>query len=148
MEAHLREAEAVARTLGDQRRLGTILQFGVMPRMNAGRYAEALQCGRDALSIGAELGDRSIEAPSLYGVGMVHTARGELREAVDVLERSMELVQGDLLYERLGQSALPSVFARCVTSPTPCLSSAGSTKQSRTPARLSASQRPSLIPSA
>ena len=112
MEDHLREAEAVARALGDQRRLGTVLQLIVMPRMNAGRYEEALRCGRDALAIATALGDRSIEVSSLGVLGMVHDVRGEFREAVDVLERNVGLLQGDLVYDRLGQATSPSVLTR------------------------------------
>jgi len=112
MEACLREAEAVARSLGDQRRLGTVLELLVMPRMNAGRYEEALRCGRDALAIATALGDRSLEVSSLGVLGMVHDVRGEFREAVDVLERNVTLFRGDLVYERLGQAAFPSVLTR------------------------------------
>jgi tetratricopeptide (TPR) repeat protein len=108
----LQEAEAVARRLGDQRRLGIALSLAVMPRLNAGRYEEALRSGGDALAIAGALDDRSIEAPTLSALGMVHAARGEFHEAIEALERNVALLQGGLLYERLGQGAVPSVFAR------------------------------------
>lgn len=81
-----------------------------MPRLNAGRYEEALRCGRDALAIATALGDRSIEVSSLAVLGMVHVARGEFREATELLERNVALFQRDLRYERLGQGTLPSVL--------------------------------------
>jgi tetratricopeptide (TPR) repeat protein len=108
----LQEAEAIARRLEDQRRLGVALNLAVMPQLNAGRYEDALRSGREALVIGGALGDRSIEAPSLSALGMVHAARGEFLEALEALERNVALLQGGLLYERLGQGAVPSVFAR------------------------------------
>lgn len=109
----LGEAERIARALGDQRRLGIVLQLSVMPHVSAGHYEEALRCGRDALAIGAALADPAIEAPSLGALGMVHTARGELREAVEVLERNVKLLEGDLVYERFGQAVIPSAYAWC-----------------------------------
>jgi DNA-binding SARP family transcriptional activator len=108
----LAEAEGIARRLGDRRRLGIALNLAVMPMLNAGRYDEALRSGREALAIGGALGDLSIEAPSLSALGMVHAARGELHRALEALERNVALLKGDLLYERLGQGAIPSVFAR------------------------------------
>jgi DNA-binding SARP family transcriptional activator len=112
MEGYLREAEATARTLGDQRRLATILGLSVMPLLNTGRYEEAVQYGRDGLAIATGLGDRKIEASILPMLAMVLAARGEFREAIELLERDVSLLQGDLLYERLGQGAFGSVFAR------------------------------------
>jgi DNA-binding SARP family transcriptional activator len=108
----LAEAEVIARRLGDQRRLGIALNLAVMPMLNAGRYDDALRSGREALAIGGALGDPSIEAPSLSALGMVHAARGEFHQALEALERNVALLKGDLLYERLGQGAIPSVFAR------------------------------------
>src|SRR5205085_963115 len=73
---------------------------------------EALRCGHDALAIAIALGDRSIEVSSLAALGMVHDVRGEFREALDVLEQNVGLLQGDLVYERFGQGTSPSVLSR------------------------------------
>ena len=51
MGEHLHEAEALARRLGDQRRLGRITTFMVIQRLATGDYAEAIGFGQEALTI-------------------------------------------------------------------------------------------------
>jgi DNA-binding SARP family transcriptional activator len=61
MGERLREAEVLARAIGDQRRLARIATFMVDECMITGDYDEAIRFGREALSIARTLGDRSIE---------------------------------------------------------------------------------------
>ena len=61
MQDYLQEAEALARSLGDQRRLGQIATNMAVQHINAGDYSEALSSGREALAIGEALGDHFIE---------------------------------------------------------------------------------------
>jgi len=112
MEHHLREAEALARALGDQRRLALALGGMVMPRMNMGDWDEAQRSGREALAIAEALGDRPIEMRTTYLLGMVHDAKGEFSEAATLLERIVPLLEGDLLYERFGDTSIVSVGSR------------------------------------
>src|SRR5205814_1235867 len=51
MGEHLHEAEVLARTLGDQHRLGRIATFMVVQCLNTGDYNEAVRFGQEALSI-------------------------------------------------------------------------------------------------
>jgi tetratricopeptide (TPR) repeat protein len=101
MGEHLHEAEALARRLGDQRRLGRITTFMVIQCLATGDYAEAISFGREALTIARALGDRSIEVPATTFLGMTHLARGDFREAIDLFEWNAAL-EGDLRYERFG----------------------------------------------
>src|SRR5262249_13198204 len=98
---HLREAEALARRFGDQRRLRRIASFMVIEYLVTGDYAEAARFGQEALSFGRALGDRLIEGIATTNLGITHAARGEFREAVNLLERNVAL-PGDRRYERFG----------------------------------------------
>ena len=71
MREHLDAAEQLARTLGDQRRLGRIAALMVPRCLNSGDYAEAIRFGQEALGIAQALGDRSVEvvATSFLGGG-------------------------------------------------------------------------------
>jgi class 3 adenylate cyclase/tetratricopeptide (TPR) repeat protein len=91
MGEHLHEAEALARTLGDQRRLGYIAAFRVVQCRLCGDYDESVRFGREALGIARTLGDRSIEALAAYFLGVTHATRGEFSDAVTFLDRSIEL---------------------------------------------------------
>jgi class 3 adenylate cyclase/tetratricopeptide (TPR) repeat protein len=101
MGEHLHEAEALARRLGDQRRLGRITTFMVIQRLATGDYAEAIEFGQEALTIARDLDDRPIEVSATTFLGMTHLARGDFREAIALLERNVAL-EGDLRYERFG----------------------------------------------
>ncbi len=119
MGEHLLEAEALARTLGDQHRLGRIATFMVFRCLVSGDYDKAVRFGQEALSIGRTLGDRSIEVVATSFLGMTHAARGESSDAAALLERNVAL-EGDLRYERFGapviQSALSGAFLADVLS--------------------------------
>ena len=113
MESHLQEAEALARSLGDQRRLGELSARMAVQRVNAGDYSGALTSAREALAIAEALGDRSIEARALSQLGAVHNVRGEFREAVAFLERIVARLEGDLLLERVEEATVQlATFSR------------------------------------
>jgi tetratricopeptide (TPR) repeat protein len=110
MGEHLHEAEALARTLGDQHRLGRIANFMVVQCLTAGDYDEALRFGQEALTIGRTLGDRSIEVVATSFLGRTHTVRGEFGDAAALLERNVAL-EGDLRYERFGGPIIQSAYS-------------------------------------
>jgi len=75
--------------------------------LTTGDYAEAVRFGQEALSFARALGDRSIEVDATTRLGIAHAVRGELREAVTLLERNVAL-EGDLRYERFGAATIQS----------------------------------------
>jgi tetratricopeptide (TPR) repeat protein len=107
---HLREAEALARRLGDQHRLGRIATFMVTQCLTTGDYDDAVRFGQEALSIARTLGDRSIEVVATTFLGMTHAARGELSDAATFLERNVAL-EGDLRDERFGGPIIASAVS-------------------------------------
>ena len=106
----LREAEGLARTLGDQRRLARIAPFMASQCLITGDYDDAVRFGQEALSIARTLDDRSIEVVATSFLGMTHAARGEFSDAVTFLERNVAL-EGDLRYERFGAPAIHSAVS-------------------------------------
>jgi tetratricopeptide (TPR) repeat protein len=111
MGAHLRTAEGLARALGDQQRLARIATFMVIQSLGGGEYDAAARFGREALGIGQALDDRSISVVATSFLGMVYVTRGELGDAVALLERNLTL-DGDLHYERFGAPVIQSVLSR------------------------------------
>jgi tetratricopeptide (TPR) repeat protein len=103
----LHEAEALARTLGDQHRLARIATFMVIQCLTTGDYDDALRFGQEALSIARTLGDRSIEVVATSFLGYTHGARGEFSAAATFFERNVGL-EGDLRYERFGAPNIQS----------------------------------------
>src|SRR5713101_2659674 len=110
MGEHLHEAEVLARTLGDQHRLGRIATFMVIQCLVTGDYDKAVRFGQEALSIARTLGDRSIEVVATSFLGRTHAARGEFSDAAIFLERNVAL-EGDLRYERFGAPGIQSAIS-------------------------------------
>src|SRR5262249_3603699 len=102
---HLQAAEVLARSLGDQHRLGRIAAFMSYQWRVAGDYDAALKFGREALTIAHTLGDRSIEVLATFYLGDMHSVQGEYSEAAKLLERNIGL-EGKLLAERFGTTQI------------------------------------------
>jgi tetratricopeptide (TPR) repeat protein len=107
---HLREAEVLARALGDQHRLAQIATFMVIQCLTAGDYDEAIRFGQEALSIGRTRGDRPIEVVATSFLAQTHVARGEFSNAATLFERNIAL-EGDLRSERFGAAAIQSAYS-------------------------------------
>jgi len=110
MGEHLREAERLARMLGDQHRLGLITNFMVSQCQATGDYDGAVRFGQEALSLARTLGDRSIEAVATTHLGGAHFVRGEFRDAAVLLERNVAL-EGELRYARFGAATIQSAWS-------------------------------------
>jgi len=107
---HLREAERLARKLGDQHRLARIATFMANQCVFTGDYDAAVRLGQEALSIARTMSDRSIEVVATSYLGMTHLSRGEFTTAATLLERNVTL-EGALRTERFETSAIQSAFS-------------------------------------
>jgi tetratricopeptide (TPR) repeat protein len=105
MREHLNQAETLARSLGDLRRLGRITTFMVPLRRATGDYAGAVDSGQEALRIARALGDRSIEVVATSYLGFTHLARGEFCEAASLFEQNVAL-QSNERGERHGTTGI------------------------------------------
>src|SRR5262249_14209046 len=113
---HLQEAEVLARSLGDQHRLGRIATLMIMQCRATGDYDVAFKFGQEALAIARTLGDRSIEVVATNYLGDTHLGRGEYSEAAKLLERNIGL-DGKLRAERFGTSMILSAASEFSLAP-------------------------------
>jgi DNA-binding SARP family transcriptional activator len=108
-----RDAERVAHTLGDNRRLGRVL--GVLGYLltSAGRYVEAIDSGQRALAIAEATADRSLGVRMTIALGRSYFAIGDYRRGVELtlgLAESMDEAQLD--EDLRPADLLPSVGCR------------------------------------
>src|SRR5262249_19229131 len=115
MGDHLHAAEVLARSLGDQRRLGWIAPFMVLPCQVNGDYDQALRFGEEALSLARALGDRRIEVVATSASGQTHLLIGEYSVAAALCERNVAL-EGDQRNERFGTPLIQSAFSEALLS--------------------------------
>jgi tetratricopeptide (TPR) repeat protein len=114
MGDHLHEAEVLARSLGDQHRLGRIANSKLLQSRYAGDYDAALKFGQEALAIASTVGDRSIEVVTTTYLGDTHLARGEYSEAIKLLEQNIGRLDGKLRAERFGTLVIQSAMSEYV----------------------------------
>jgi tetratricopeptide (TPR) repeat protein len=108
----LREAEAVAEVLGDRRRLARISALLASSFYTMGNHELAVEMALRALELGEALGDLGTRVLGNHFLGLAYHGLGELRLAVEHTRRNVELLQGELLYERFGMHGVLSVFSR------------------------------------
>jgi class 3 adenylate cyclase/tetratricopeptide (TPR) repeat protein len=109
---YLREAESLARTLADQRRLGRVLVLMGYFLWITGRSAEARTAAQSAQAIGETLGDLPIEVGGNHYVGGVCLTSGDYRQAETSLRKVVRLLEGDRGRDRCGLAGFPAAMAR------------------------------------
>jgi tetratricopeptide (TPR) repeat protein len=112
VEAYLREAEALATLLGDQRRLGwgsaLIAGYYVIA---TGRTTDARTSAQRAEAIGEALGDGPLQVAALHYRLHVDYMSGDYRGAEGTCQRLIELLKDDRARERVALPQSPAVLA-------------------------------------
>jgi len=108
----LREAEGLARTLDDRRRLGQLSVYLCHNFFMTGHPTEALGFGQSAQALAESLGDVPLQVTGTLHFGAACLWTGDYRRAQDLLLKVLRLLEGDLSRERFGQAGFPAVMAR------------------------------------
>src|SRR5918996_5043458 len=106
---HLRRAETLAQTLGDQLRLGRVYADMSITFWVASEVDRAIAYGQRALALAATLGHVGLQAWAHLSLGRVHYDMGDYPRAVESLQRNVVTHQRELRDERFG--AVGSVAA-------------------------------------
>jgi tetratricopeptide (TPR) repeat protein len=86
----LREAEALACELHDERRLGYVVADRSARLRNTGDHAGALEAGRRACTIAARLRDRDLRVEATYRLAQAHFAVGDFVRSVELLRQTVD----------------------------------------------------------
>jgi class 3 adenylate cyclase/tetratricopeptide (TPR) repeat protein len=108
----LREAEGVARTLGDQRRLGQLSIYLCHNLWITGRPSDALTFGESAVGIAESLRDVPLQVTGNIYLGVARLWTGDYRGAEEALRNVLELLEDGRSRERFGLAGFPAVLAR------------------------------------
>ena len=98
----LTEAEALAKELGDQRRLGWISGYMAPYLWGIGDYARAFDAGQRALHIAVELRDPALSVIANRYLGHAYHAVGDYRRAARLLRRSVNSLEDDIVRAHSG----------------------------------------------
>jgi len=109
---YLREAEGLARTLDDQRRLGQLSVHMCHTLGLAGHSTEALAFGQNAQAIAESLGDVPLQVMGNLYLGAAYRWTGDYRQAEDLLLQVLQWLEGNRSRERFGLAGFPAVMIR------------------------------------
>jgi class 3 adenylate cyclase/tetratricopeptide (TPR) repeat protein len=109
---HLREAEAIATALDDQRRLGWVSAYMSNAFISTRDQDRAVEFGQRALAIATASGDFALEMMATFTLGIYYHILVNYRQAVHYHRKNVEALVGEWLYERFGQGVLLSVGSR------------------------------------
>jgi class 3 adenylate cyclase/tetratricopeptide (TPR) repeat protein len=109
---HLCEAERLAASLDDQRRLGWVSAYLSCHFCVTGDPDRAVETGQRALALAMASEDCALEVMATFFLGVLHLSLGDYRQAVHYHRKNVETLTGEWLHERCGEAGLPSVFSR------------------------------------
>jgi class 3 adenylate cyclase/tetratricopeptide (TPR) repeat protein len=98
---HLREADTLATTLGDHRRLGRVSVQMSMTLLVLGDNDGALAAGQRAVALATTLGDLPLNAQ--MHLGHVYYILGDYARALALLRQVVEALPGELAGDRVGE---------------------------------------------
>jgi class 3 adenylate cyclase/tetratricopeptide (TPR) repeat protein len=102
--SYLHEAESLAMTLDDPRRLGRVLLFLANHGTHVGAYDQAIAAAQRALALASAGGEVALRAHQY--LGQAYEAQGDYRQAIDSTVASLDSTRR---HERFGQLFLPAV---------------------------------------
>jgi class 3 adenylate cyclase/tetratricopeptide (TPR) repeat protein len=109
---HLRRAETLAETLGDQGRLGQVYAVMSLNCWVAGEVDRAIDYSQRALAVATTLGHVGLQARAHLSLGQAYYDAGDYPRAVESLGRNVATLQGELRYERFGANNIVAVASR------------------------------------
>jgi class 3 adenylate cyclase/tetratricopeptide (TPR) repeat protein len=110
--AYLREAEALAETLDDPRRLGQVFVRLSIHFYFEGAHDQAVAAAHRTLALATACEDVVLRALANERLGIAHYAQGDYRRAINCFGQTMASLSGAQYCERFGQLVLPAVFSR------------------------------------
>jgi tetratricopeptide (TPR) repeat protein len=119
----LRQVEALAETLGDQRRLGYVYSYMTNHYRLVGAYDHAVASGQRALALATDLGDVALQVMIHEYLGQLYFPLGHYEQAIGFFKHNVTCLTGGLVHERFGLAGFPSVVSRSYL--TRCLAEVG-----------------------
>jgi class 3 adenylate cyclase/tetratricopeptide (TPR) repeat protein len=113
IEGYLREAEALARTLDDQRRLGWVLVYMCSHHVMTGGHATDMRTFAQRVeAIGITLGDVPLQVAAQYYLVLACHISGDYRGTEHVCRRLIKSLEGEQTRGQFGLAGFPSVLSR------------------------------------
>jgi tetratricopeptide (TPR) repeat protein len=116
IDTYLAEAEGLARSIEDKRRLALVNLHRSYVLSTAGKMPGALLAAEQALSFGKDLDDRDLIAEARLALGQANVMGGRFAVAFEVLKDLPQLFAGPRRGRRFGQMATRSLWCIALMS--------------------------------
>jgi class 3 adenylate cyclase/tetratricopeptide (TPR) repeat protein len=108
----LDELDPILASLGDKLRSARYAAFRCNHHFLIGQQRRAIEFGETGIQLARECGDRVLLGELLYRLAQSYYALGEYRQAIMLLEQSLEFTANELRRDRYDLSIIPSVMNR------------------------------------
>ena len=108
----LREAERLAKVLGDEHRLARVWAHMSGCCWWTGQLETAVEYAQQALATARAVGDFGLEILARARLVLNYLQLGQYRQAIEMLQGYLEALSGDLARERFETASLPAVSGR------------------------------------
>ncbi|MGE5259146.1 MAG: AAA family ATPase [Hyphomicrobiales bacterium] len=108
---HIRNGEGLARTLGNQRRLGWVSVYMCDHLWHTGDFTESRTFGQNAQAIAATIEDLPLQVAADHYLGPTCFALGDYRRAETLCRKVAQSLAGDLSRKRLPVTEFPAPIA-------------------------------------
>jgi tetratricopeptide (TPR) repeat protein len=109
---HLRAAESLAERLGDPQRLGWIACYLCTSFSVIEEHDRAIAAGQRALALATTNGTFDAQVVAQMALGTAYSSAGDFRQALDISQRVIASLTGELRYAHFGPPVLPAVVSR------------------------------------
>jgi tetratricopeptide (TPR) repeat protein len=109
---HLGDAERLATTLDDPRRLGWITAYMAEHMRMTGHAPDAPAFAERALRISERVEDLPLSVAANYYLGTAYFVAGDYRQVDEFFQRILQLLAGDRFRERCGLAGFPTAMSR------------------------------------
>jgi class 3 adenylate cyclase/tetratricopeptide (TPR) repeat protein len=113
---HLHEAEALAESLDDPRRLGHVLSYLAVHYYSTSDHAQAIATAQRALALATASGNVFVAALASQCMGFPLQAQGHYLQAIACYHHTAALLTGTWRYARQQEVAVPASFARALSA--------------------------------
>lgn len=115
---YLEEAEVLARSINDERRLMPILISKCLSQIQLGGLDDAVQAGLQGRALAQRLSDEACAVSSGFALGQAYWNTGEFEKAEDVLSSTVRVVAGHPLRRNFGTTGTAAVLCHVSLSHT------------------------------
>ena len=108
----MRDAELLAKQIGDDARLSNVLNYLSNFHWISGECLKAIEVGQKGLEIARRAGDFSCQVATVFHLGFYFHTIGDFPKQIELHQELRKMVTGEAVFQRHGMASVPSATGR------------------------------------